>query len=233
MRLHQARPPQEVRMETIVAALDRAAEGAFLIDNNQRIVYWNRAAQEMLGYAPAEVLGRSCYDIVRGRDDHDHVWCRGNCAVTAKARVGQPVETFNTLATNKSGELHWINISILALQTPEADAPVILHLFRDASALKQREQFARQVLSLVENLQPHQPASPAALRSPVSPDNLTVRELEVLRLLAQGNSTQQTAAALSISQATTRNHIQNIYQKLQVHTRAQAVAYAFEHNLVS
>ena len=63
MHLHQAGQPQEVRMETIVAALDRAAEGAFLIDNNQRIIYWNRAAQEMLGYAPAEVLGRSCYDL--------------------------------------------------------------------------------------------------------------------------------------------------------------------------
>ena len=57
--------------------------------------------------------------------------------------------------------------------------------------------------------------------------------MEVLQLLAQGYSTDQTAQALSISKATTRNHIQNIYQKLQVHTRAQAVAYAFEHDLVS
>jgi DNA-binding NarL/FixJ family response regulator len=51
--------------------------------------------------------------------------------------------------------------------------------------------------------------------------------------LAQGFSTQQIVQALSISRSTTRNHIQNIYQKLEVHTRAQAVAYAFEHGLVS
>ncbi|HSN75481.1 MAG TPA: LuxR C-terminal-related transcriptional regulator [Anaerolineae bacterium] len=220
-------------MDAMVAALDRAAEGAFLIDNNQRIIYWNRAAQEMLGYAPAEVLGRSCYDIVRGRDDHDHVWCRGNCAVTAKARVGQPIETFNTLATCKSGELRWINISILALQTSEDDSPVILHLFRDASELKQREQFARQVLNLVENMQQIQLPGPAASRSSALADSLTVRELDVLRLMAQGQSTDQIALALSISKSTTRNHIQNIHQKLQVHTRAQAVAYAFEHGLAN
>jgi two-component system, NarL family, response regulator LiaR len=220
-------------MDAMMAALDRAAEGAFLINSNQRIIYWNQAAQGLLGYTPAEVLGRSCFDIIRGRDDRDHVWCRGNCAVTAKARMGQPVETFNTLATSKSGKLHWINISILALQTPEDDSPVILHLFRDASELKQREQFARQVLNLVENIQQIQPTGRAASRSSALADSLTTRELDVLRLLAQGQSTAQIALALSISKSTTRNHIQNIYQKLQVHTRAQAVAFAFEHDLVS
>ncbi len=221
-------------MDAMVAALDRAAEGAFLIDNNQRIIYWNRAAQEMLGYAPADVLGRSCYDIVQGRDDHDHTWCRGNCYVTAKARSGQPVETFNTCAATKSGELRWINISILALQRPgDEETPVILHLFRDASELKLREQFTRQVLHLVENLHPHESPGPAAPRGSLWAERLTEREREVLQLLAQGYSTDQTAQTLSISRSTTRNHIQNIYQKLQVHTRAQAVAYAFEHNLVS
>jgi DNA-binding NarL/FixJ family response regulator len=98
--------------------------------------------------------------------------------------------------------------------------------------LKLREQFTHQVLHLVERMQ-HAPSGPAASRSGLWAEKLTEREREVLQLLAQGYSTDQTAQALSISKATTRNHIQNIYQKLQVHTRAQAVAYAFEHNLVS
>ncbi len=220
-------------MDAITSALERSADGAFLIDHNQRITYWNPAAQALLGYAPAEVLGRSCYDIVRGRDDHDHVWCRGNCAVTAKARLGQPVETFNTLATSKSGDLRWINISILALPTTEDDATVILHLFRDASELKQREQFARQVLSLVENMQQVQLLAGPAPADEASRESLSTRELDVLRLLAQGQSTDQIAVALSITKSTTRNHIQSILQKLHVHTRAQAVARAFENNLLS
>jgi PAS domain S-box-containing protein len=231
VHLHQT--AKEARMDAIVTALDRAAEGAFLIDNNQRIIYWNRTAQELLGYAPAEVLGRSCYDIVQGRDDYDHIWCRGNCAVTAKARIGQPIETFNTLAMSKSGDLRWINISILALLVPEGDGPIILHLFRDASELKRREQFARQVLNLVENMQQVQLPDRPEPATAAPAESLTTREIDVLRLLAQGQSTDQIALALSISKSTTRNHIQNILQKLQVHTRAQAVAFAFEHGLVS
>jgi PAS domain S-box-containing protein len=231
--MHRHQTVEEARMESIVAALERAAEGAFLIDRNQRIIYWNQAAQEMLGYAPDEVMGRSCYDVIQGRDDHDHAWCRGNCSVTARAKTGQPVETFNTLAQTKSGELHWINVSILALETPgEEDSLAVLHLFRDASDLKRREQFARQVLHLVETMH-QQPTRSATADASRWSESLTAREMEVLQLLAQGFSTQQIVQALSISRSTTRNHIQNIYQKLEVHTRAQAVAYAFEHGLVS
>jgi PAS domain S-box-containing protein len=231
--MHAHQTAKEARMDTIVAALERATEGAFLIDRNQRITFWNRAAQEMLGYAPAEVLGRLCFDVIQGRDDHDHAWCRGNCSVTARAKTGQPVETFNTLAKTKAGDLRWINVSILALETAgEEDSLAVLHLFRDASELKRREQFARQVLHLVETMHQQQARSTTASGSPL-PESLTAREMEVLQLLAQGFSTLQIIQALSISRSTTRNHIQNIYQKLEVHTRAQAVAYAFEHGLVS
>jgi DNA-binding NarL/FixJ family response regulator len=143
------------------------------------------------------------------------------------------VETFNTLAKTKAGDLRWINVSILALETAgEEDSLAVLHLFRDASELKRSEQFARQVLHLVETMH-QQPARVTAASGSRLPEPLTAREMEVLHLLAQGFSTQQIVQALSISRSTTRNHIQNICQKLEVHTRAQAVAYAFEHGLVS
>jgi two-component system nitrate/nitrite response regulator NarL len=62
--------------------------------------------------------------------------------------------------------------------------------------------------------------------------DLTDREREVLSLLAQGHSTREIAQALSISYSTARNHIQNILHKLNVHSRLEAVAYAYEHGLV-
>ncbi len=62
--------------------------------------------------------------------------------------------------------------------------------------------------------------------------DLTDREREVLSLLAQGLSTRDIAQTLSISPSTARNHIQNILHKLNVHSRLEAVAYAFEHGLV-
>ena len=61
---------------------------------------------------------------------------------------------------------------------------------------------------------------------------LTEREREVLALLAHGLSTRAIARSLSISSATVRNHVQSILNKLQVHSRLEAVTYALDHNLV-
>jgi DNA-binding NarL/FixJ family response regulator len=62
--------------------------------------------------------------------------------------------------------------------------------------------------------------------------SLTPREREVLGLLAQGSSTSEIGRKLTISLNTARNHIQNILEKLGVHTRLEAVIYAIDHNLV-
>jgi DNA-binding NarL/FixJ family response regulator len=62
---------------------------------------------------------------------------------------------------------------------------------------------------------------------------LTVREREVLQLLGSGKRAPEIAADLGISPKTVSNHIQSIFRKLDVHSRAQAVARAYEHGLVA
>jgi DNA-binding CsgD family transcriptional regulator len=61
---------------------------------------------------------------------------------------------------------------------------------------------------------------------------LTDRELQVLRLVATGNSNREIAAALVISEHTAARHVQNIFAKLGVSSRTAAGAFAFEHHLV-
>jgi ATP/maltotriose-dependent transcriptional regulator MalT len=61
---------------------------------------------------------------------------------------------------------------------------------------------------------------------------LSDRELEVLRLVAAGKSNREIAAALVISEHTVARHLQNIYAKLGLSSRAAATAFAFEHELV-
>ena len=60
---------------------------------------------------------------------------------------------------------------------------------------------------------------------------LTTRELEILRVLATGKSNREIAAALVISDHTVRRHIQNIFAKLGVSSRAAATAFAVRHDL--
>ena len=70
-----------------------------------------------------------------------------------------------------------------------------------------------------------------ALR-PLAPAGRTVREIEVLRSLARGFTTRELAERLFISAKAADNHVQHIYEKLQVSTRAGATLFALEHGLI-
>ena len=63
------------------------------------------------------------------------------------------------------------------------------------------------------------------------PDELTPREMEVLKLIAAGLSNGEIAAALVVSGATVKTHVNRIFAKIGARDRAQAVRYAFEHGL--
>jgi DNA-binding CsgD family transcriptional regulator len=64
------------------------------------------------------------------------------------------------------------------------------------------------------------------------PGGLTDREVEVLRLVAQGNSNPEIATALVLSEKTVARHLSNIFTKLDVGSRTAAAAFAFENGLV-
>ncbi|HKE66573.1 MAG TPA: HD domain-containing phosphohydrolase [Micromonosporaceae bacterium] len=63
------------------------------------------------------------------------------------------------------------------------------------------------------------------------PGGLTAREVEVLRLVARGHSTKQVAQRLSVTPKTAANHIEHIYTKLGISSRAAAALYASQHGL--
>ncbi len=90
------------------------------------------------------------------------------------------------------------------------------------------------LLGKVEALERDSPEPiPEALQFPVptSPDNLTAREIEVLRLLATGLTNAQIAEELVVSLLTVKAHLRSIYSKLGVTTRSAATRYALEHGL--
>jgi DNA-binding NarL/FixJ family response regulator len=61
---------------------------------------------------------------------------------------------------------------------------------------------------------------------------LTERELEVLRLVARGLNNREVAKELFISENTVKNHVRNILEKLQLHSRMEAVMYAMKEKLL-
>jgi len=69
-------------------------------------------------------------------------------------------------------------------------------------------------------------------RQPLDSPRLTDREMEVLRLVAKGLNNRDIAKQLFISENTVKNHIRNILEKLQLHSRMEAVVYAVREKLL-
>ena len=71
------------------------------------------------------------------------------------------------------------------------------------------------------------------LKQAPTPDPLTQREAEVLKLVANGLSNQEIADSLSVSEATVRTHVSHILRKLHLASRTQAALYALREGLTS
>ncbi|NUR92133.1 MAG: response regulator transcription factor, partial [Nonomuraea sp.] len=114
---------------------------------------------------------------------------------------------------------------------PAIEAGATGYLLKDAP----REELLRAVRAAARGESVLAPSVATRLMSRIrtpGADPLSERELEVLELVAAGNTNKETAARLFISQATVKTHLLNIYAKLGVSDRAAAVAEAFNRGLL-
>ena len=72
-----------------------------------------------------------------------------------------------------------------------------------------------------------------ALRAPESPEVLTARETEILRLIAAGKANKEIATALTIGEKTVKTHVSNVLAKLGVQSRTQAAIFAIQAGITS
>jgi DNA-binding NarL/FixJ family response regulator len=75
-------------------------------------------------------------------------------------------------------------------------------------------------------------AASVSHKSKVGEDNLTRREIQVLLLIADGKSNREIADDLYISEKTVKNHVSNIFKKIEVVDRTQAAVYAYKNKIV-
>jgi DNA-binding NarL/FixJ family response regulator len=174
-------------------------------DTEGRIVRWGPDAQSLLGFKSAQVMGRPFLEIVEARDVFGNRCCPRACGLLAMVRRGESVRTFEMEVETASGGRVRVFVSLVLDSSARGRERLVYQLRAD---LRRRDERRR------------------------TSWGLSPRELEVLRRLAAGADTRDVAAQLGISQTTVRNHAQSLLHKLGVHSRLEAVALAFRHELV-
>jgi DNA-binding CsgD family transcriptional regulator len=208
----------------------RSGEAVFAIDSSDRIILWNKKCEELLQRPARSVLGKPCYDVLGGRDSSGNIYCYRNCPAAHQSRQLQPadpVRKFPLSVKIGSAGPKWFNISMFAIPSYHPALSTVVHVVRpnDGDPESPLERTLSKEVLEAEPLWPMTTAEGETV-------DLTSREKEILRCLAEGLSTPAVAKKLFIAPVTVRNHVQSILHKLDVHTKLAAVVFAYRHNLI-
>ena len=216
-------PPVPAAAEPLFASWVLSPDAIFVTNRLNQIVFWNRSAERLLGYSAEEATGLACAGLLGGCDVHGNRYCGETCAVTQIALRREPVQNFVLSLRAKDHRMVEAGVSLVHLHAPSPDLFFLAHVLRPHAL----------PAPAVESAPPPRPAIEAARDSQdARARKLTAREVEILGMLAAGHTTPEMAARLHISRLTARNHVQNILDKLEVHSKSEAVAFAFQKRLV-
>jgi DNA-binding CsgD family transcriptional regulator len=181
-------------------------DAAFAVDRGGVIVLWNSSAEKMFDYSATQALGQRCWELLCGKDTYDNQYCCKFCPLREMAFHHEPVNEFHASFKSGSKERKQYSINCLTIFDSSGNEQ-LLHICRpDIETPEVGDDVAA-------NIPP--------VNSPGGA--LSQRETEVLKLLADGESTRKIASIMNIKTSTVRIHIGHVMVKLNVHKRREAV----------
>lgn len=184
-----------------------SGDALFAFDEQLRVLSWNATAERLTGISRDDAIGRPCWDLLGGCDEQGNLICHRGCSSFRNASDGWPIDEQTLTIRRSGGRLH---VSVSTIAAHAGDRPVYLHLLREAPA-----------------------PSEQARAEPQATAQLTPRQLEVLRLMADGLQAKLIARRLDIAEPTVRNHIHAILLEFDAHSQLEAVARARQRGLVA
>jgi PAS domain S-box-containing protein len=208
--------------------MEGTADAAFAVTLGGEICFWNRSAEQLFGYSAAEVLNKTCDEVLQGTGSLGTLVCRQGCGVQCSAAHTDSIPTFDLEVSTGSGKRIWVSVSTIVFEDSRLHRRVVVHLSRDISRRKETEQAFAQMLELSRHVIAIGECQPA----PMPVEALSDQQQRILMLFAKAKNSAQVAKELGITLPTLRNHLHAINQKLRTHNRLEAVLHAMRRGLI-
>ena len=124
--------PNSTIREGFLKLFAQTGDCAWAVDAGQRIVFWNRPAEELLGYAAETAKGQFCYQLLAGQNLEGMPFCRAGCSIIEAMRHADPVRGFDLLVRHRDGKAIRGCVSFILIPTAPDDYKLaaVVHLFR-------------------------------------------------------------------------------------------------------
>jgi PAS domain S-box-containing protein len=213
----------------LFAFLEKTADAAFAVTAEGEICSWNRAAERLFGYASTDVLGRTCSEVLDGRDALGTQACTGKCSVHQCAADKPGVPDFDLEVNTRSGDRLWVNVSTLVFEEQHRRRRLVVHLARDISKRKKREEVVSTMSAIAKEMVAASNHHVDRM-APTAP--LSEQEQRILHLFSKAKNSSEIGRQLGITLPTLRNHLHSINEKLRTHNRLDAVMHAMQRGLI-
>ena len=193
--------------------------------------------------AAGQALGRLCHEVFGGRDLFGNRFCSESCPVSQTLNRHEGVNRFE-MRTGDQLRPQVLGVTVVEIPDPRRGFHTAVHIL---DQIEEKSWLARELARLRETADALLRGVPsdsskggvpvrlhlslsaiAPTEAPGSAETLVEalsdREQDVLRAIASGQANKDIARTLHISLATTRNHVQHILKKLDVHTKLEAMA---------
>lgn len=111
--------------------LDSIFDGVYIVDRERRIIFWNRAAEEMTGYQKKEVMGRCCHDSMLNHiDEQGTMLCFTACPLARAIQTGESIRA-KVYPTHKEGHRFPVYTHIGAIRDETGETIAGIEVFRD------------------------------------------------------------------------------------------------------
>jgi len=228
--MSRSRPSFDISLNLFTAVFERAGDIAVNLLNKDYTVLWaNELMATQIQRSLDEVIGEPCYMAFRRRETPCTV-----CMLKIVSETKQPciMERWLDLPNR---ERRYAEVRAYPVFDEKGFVKHVFEILRPLGQQKKEEERNRHYIETLEEALRRLNAPEVAARDRIIADeqgvHLTLREQEVIRLIAQGFSNRGIAGILNISPDTVKTHVRNIFSKLNVKDRTRAAVWATSNKL--
>ena len=209
-------------MNALSKVFAQSTDAVFGIDATGRILFANSKFERLMGYSRKQLCGTWCAEVLCGNDIHGQPFCGHQCPIPKTVADQPPISDFDLVVKSARGDRALVNIGASYISPQQRKDVGEVNVFFSMREVNPQRLLQRIAMAPVEE---------SVKADTRRRDQLTSREKEVLDLATKGMKTAQIANCLFVSIQTVRSHFKNIYPKLGVTSRTEAVIYALQQRL--
>lgn len=214
---------------TATGIVGRSVAPAIATDHQDRILALNDAALSLLELERVEAVGRTFRDLLCPRDLYGNPLGYDGTMMVRMLGEGEPFQSFECMLRTASGKYQRMKASIVVVLRADKRRHELAYVLWPQYRRRRADEA---IDRLLEGPAARQSGRAIAELRKNGEQILTSRQREILSLISGGHSSGAVAEVLGVSPDTVRNHLRNIFARLGVHSRVEAVSKAYKLRLL-